>query len=261
MLVGPWGRAYWLPIIVECTWRGHKGGGIWPSPNGSTSSLATSQISTLSCRWPNEGTSFSKGKLPWGLPVGSSPGRWWVHPRVCVFHNNLKSPLVPLDRNVNGVVCRDILRDTLMPFVRQHFAENFPCQEDSSMPHHVRVVTAYLQQGDITKMDQPSRSPDCNLWDELTEIHVERLHGLVTSMLRRLAPIIRAIGGSTQYWMFNVVKHSCGKPTAKNHQYSPLFNEISLSRVPNRKLLVIFSISMIFPETKYLNYHFINNIV
>ena len=135
---------------------------------------------------------------------------------VCIFHNNLKSPLVPLDRNVNGVVYRDILRDTLMPFVRQHFAENFPCQEDSSMPHHVRVVTAYLQQGDITKMDQPSRSPDCNLWDELAEIPVERLHGLVTSMLRRLAAIIRAIGGSTQYWMFSVVKHSCGKPTAKN---------------------------------------------
>lgn len=144
------------------------------------------------------------------------------------FHNDAKSPLVPLDRNVNGVVYRDILRDTLVPFARQHFGDNFRYQDDNATPHHARVVTAYLQQEDITKMEQPSRSPDCNpiehLWDELgravnnmdnppqnlnelrqalidkwADIPVERLQHLVASMPRRLAAIIRTRGGATRY--------------------------------------------------------------
>ena len=139
-----------------------------------------------------------------------------------------KSPRVPLNRNMNGVVCRDLLRDTLVPFESLQFRENFRYQVENATLHHSRVVTAYLQQGDIIKMDQPSRSPDCNPienpWDELrhavnrmnnppqalnelrqallhkwAEIPAERLHGLVTSMPQRLAVIIHARDGSTQY--------------------------------------------------------------
>ena len=47
VLMGPWGRPHWLPIIAECAWRRHRGGGIWPSPKGSTSVLATSPASNL----------------------------------------------------------------------------------------------------------------------------------------------------------------------------------------------------------------------
>ena len=78
-------------------------------------------------------------------------------------------------------------------------------------------------------MEQPARSPDCNpidhIWDELgravtgmdnpsknlgelcqalldrrAEIPTERLQRLVSSMPRRLAAIIAARGGNTQYW-------------------------------------------------------------
>ena len=86
------------------------------------------------------------------------------------FHRDAKSPLVLLDRNVNGVAYRDILQDFLVPFVRQHFGDHFRYQDDNATPRS-RVVTDYLQQEDITKMDQPAQSPDCNpvehLWDEL----------------------------------------------------------------------------------------------
>ena len=144
------------------------------------------------------------------------------------FHRGAKSPLVVLDRNVNGVVYRDILRDTLVPFARQHFGDNFRYQDDNATPHRSRVVTDYLQQEDITKMDQPAISPDCNpiehLWDELgraisnmdhpphnlhelrqalldqwANIPVERLQRLVPSMPRRLAAIISVRGGNTRY--------------------------------------------------------------
>ena len=75
-----------------------------------------------------------------------------------------------LDRNDNGLVYRDILRDTLVYFARLHVGENFRYENDNASPHRSRVVTDYMQQEDITKMDQPVQSPDCNhiehLWDE-----------------------------------------------------------------------------------------------
>ena len=39
------------------------------------------------------------------------------------------------------------------------------------LPHRSRVVTEYLQQDDITEMNQPAQSPDCypieHMWNEL----------------------------------------------------------------------------------------------
>ena len=112
--------------------------------------------------------------------------------------------------------------DNLVPFDRQHFGDHFRYQDDNATPHFSRVVTDYLQQEEITKMDQPAQYPDCNpiehLWDELghainnmdhspwtppclldqwANIPVERLQRLVASMLRRLAVIIRARGLNT----------------------------------------------------------------
>ena len=66
------------------------------------------------------------------------------------------------DMNVNGVVYRGILRDTLVPFARQHLGHHFRYQDDNATPHHTRIVTDYLQQGDITKIHQPTQSPDGN---------------------------------------------------------------------------------------------------
>ena len=88
------------------------------------------------------------------------------------------------------------------------------------------VVLDFLQQGNVTKMEQPARSPDCNpiehIWDELgraitgmynlphnlgephqallyewAEIPVECLQRFVASMPWRLAAIIAARGGNT----------------------------------------------------------------
>ena len=89
--------------------------------------------------------------------------------RVQAGRGSAKSPLVLLDRNVNGVVYLDILRDTLVPYARQHFEDKFRYKDDNAMTHGPRVVTDYLQQYDITKMDKPAQSSDCNpieiLWD------------------------------------------------------------------------------------------------
>ena len=87
------------------------------------------------------------------------------------FHNSAKSPLVLPDGYLTGVLYRGILQNTLVPFARHYFGENYRYQDDNATPHRARVVLDFLQQGNVTKMEQPPRSPDCNpiehLWDEL----------------------------------------------------------------------------------------------
>ena len=145
------------------------------------------------------------------------------------FHNSAKSPLVLPDRCLTGVLYRGILQNTLVPFARHYFGDNYHYQDDNATPHCARVVLDFLQQGNVTKMEQPPRSPDCNpiehLWDELgraissmdnppqnldelrqallykwPQIPVQRLQCLVASMPRRLAAIIAARGRNTRYW-------------------------------------------------------------
>ena len=52
---------------------------------------------------------------------------------------------------------------------RQHFGVNY--QEDNATPNRARVVLDLRQHGNVTKMEQPVRSPDCNpikhIWGEL----------------------------------------------------------------------------------------------
>ena len=58
-----------------------------------------------------------------------------------------------------------------MPFARKYFGDDYPYQNDNITPHRPRVVLDFLQQGNITKMEQPAKSPDCNpikyIWGEL----------------------------------------------------------------------------------------------
>ena len=133
------------------------------------------------------------------------------------------------DGYLTGVLYRGILLNTLVPFARHYFGDNYRYQDDNATPHRARVVLDFLQQGKVTKMEQPPRSPDCNpiehLWDELgraissmdnppqnldelrqalldkwAQIPAQRLQCLVASMPRRQAAIIAARRGNTRYW-------------------------------------------------------------
>ena len=87
------------------------------------------------------------------------------------FYSGAKWPRVLPDRYLTGELYRGILQSTLLPFARQHFGDNYCYQEDNTTPHCARVVLDFLQQGNITKMEQPARWSDCNpiehIWDEL----------------------------------------------------------------------------------------------
>ena len=171
------------------------------------------------------------------------------------FHNSAKSPFVLPDGYLTGVLYRGILQNTLVPFARHYFWNNYRYQDDNATPHRARVVLDFLQQGNVTKMEQPPRSPDCNpiehLWDELgraissmdnppqnhdelrqalldkwAQIPVQCLQRLVASMPRRLAAIIAARGGNTRYRPGTHKTRPPGSVTKKKHLCSTKFTTI-----------------------------------
>ena len=56
------------------------------------------------------------------------------------FHSGAKSFLVLSDRYLTSELYRGILRNTLMPFARQHLGDNYRYQDDNAAPHRARVV-------------------------------------------------------------------------------------------------------------------------
>ena len=112
------------------------------------------------------GEHFRPGCQPHMVQAGGGSVHVWG-----AFHNSAKSPLVLPDRYLTCVFYRGILQNILVSFARHYFGDNYRYQDDNATPHRARVVLDFLQQGNVTKMEQPPRSPDCNpiehLWDEL----------------------------------------------------------------------------------------------
>ena len=140
------------------------------------------------CRLPGE--RFRPGCQAHRVQAGGGSVHVWG-----AFHNSAKSPLVLPNGYLTSVLYRGILQNTLVlctliyqvlctliyrrrslysfllvPFARHYIGDNYRYQDDNATPHHARIVLAFLQQGHVTKMEQPPRSPDCNpiehLWDE-----------------------------------------------------------------------------------------------
>ena len=147
-----------------------------------------------------------------------------------INNSGAKSPPVLPDKYLTCELHMSILRNTLVTFARQHFWDNCRYKDDTATPYHPRVVLDLLQQGSITKMEQPARSPECNpinifrmnwamqppllttsprilvssarpCWIyKCAEIRVEYPQHFVAGMPLRLAAIIAARCGNTQYW-------------------------------------------------------------
>ena len=170
-----------------------------------------------------------------------------------VLHNSPKSPLVLPDGYLTAVLYRGILRNTLVPFARHYFGDNYHYQDGNATPHRAKVVLDFLQQGNVTKMDQPPISPDCNpiehLWDELgraissmdnppqnldelrqalldkwAQIPVKHLQCLVDSMPRRLAAIIATRGGNTRYRPSTHKTRPSGSVTKKSSLFDHIYH-------------------------------------
>lgn len=139
-----------------------------------------------------------------------------------------KTRLVIVDGNLNAVRYRDeILQPVAIPYLRQ-LGANGILQDDNARPHRARVITDYLQNARINRMEWPANSPDLSpseqLWDQLGRavrarvtntttladlrlmlvqqwdaIPQQRIVRLIRSMRRRCEAVIGAYGGSTRY--------------------------------------------------------------
>ena len=96
----------------------------------------------------------------------------------------------------------------VIPFV-QFTGNNFMLMQDNARPHTARIVTQYLNDVEVRKMDWPSRCPDLNpiehVWDleqskeapteEWDQIDQNQIRQLIQGMPRRMEAAIRARGG------------------------------------------------------------------
>ena len=144
------------------------------------------------------------------------------------FHAGGKSELIVLEGNLNQHKYRRILEDTMLPFARGVFQNNFVFQDDNAPAHRARTVMNFLQNEDIEHMEWPACSPDMNpienLWAEITrrinilehqptnvqelsqavttawaDIPQNTLRTLAEGMPRRVEALRAARGGHTRY--------------------------------------------------------------
>ncbi len=142
--------------------------------------------------------------------------------------HGLRTPLVPIDGVLTAANYRN---DILIPFVMPLFeqvGENFTLQDDNARPHRAHIVTQYLEEQNIARMEWPPTSPDMNpiehAWDQLKRAVWRRPHppttldelriaavqewdnlpqpdldNLINSMPRRVRACRLARGGVTRY--------------------------------------------------------------
>ena len=129
----------------------------------------------------------------------------------------------------DGYLQDDILQPIAVPLYLQTLGPNAIFQDDNPRPHRARLVTDYLNNFGVQRMDWPANSQNLNpmehLWDQLglavrarttntstvadlTRFlneewnaipHHQRITRLLCSMRRRCQAVINAFGSSTRY--------------------------------------------------------------
>ena len=85
-----------------------------------------------------------------------------------------RTPLYVVDGNLTGIrYLNEIIRPLILPGIQQ-IGGGSVLQDDNARPHHARVVTDFLRQQGIARIDWPAYSPDLapieHAWDELGRI-------------------------------------------------------------------------------------------
>lgn len=145
------------------------------------------------------------------------------------INRNGRTDLVVLMReSMNAERYRDLcVRDIVIPYAN-NFGNDFILVDDNARPHRARIVTEFIRENNIERMEWPAKSPDMNpiehVWSRMKLKLNKRQNGfddlnelvnairqewedtpqnfirvLIDSMPRRVADVIRNRGGPTKY--------------------------------------------------------------
>ena len=169
------------------------------------------------------GERFADVNVNQRLPFGGGSVMIWG-----AFSFRERTPLHVINGNLNGNrYLREIIGPLVLPYL-QRVGVGAVFQDDNARPHRARVVTDFLRQNNVNRMDWPAYSPDLNpiehAWDELGRrlrsnhappnsraqlaqmlvaewqaIPQNFFQRLVNSMRRRCTECVKARGGYTHY--------------------------------------------------------------
>lgn len=134
--------------------------------------------------------------------------------------------LIRLDVKVNGTIYKNLLRDHVIPAIRNSVFENPIFMQDNAPCHKAKHVMEFLKEQNVDVFDWPPQSPDLNpienlwstignrvsarnptntedLWlklkEEWAKVSVEECRRLIQSCSRRMAAVIENKGLFTRY--------------------------------------------------------------
>ena len=107
--------------------------------------------------------------------------------------------LVFIDGNMTGEMYRDILQKNLFESAKKlHLGKRWVMQQDNDPKHRAHVVTHWLNQKGVERLDWPSSSPDLNpiehMWDEVERRMKKESPTNVTDLKQCLLRVWHAIG-------------------------------------------------------------------
>ena len=136
-----------------------------------------------------------------------------------------------LQGKVNAGVYKQLVKDHVLPVLRNSTKQLFIFMQDNAPCHKAKVVMNFLKAENVTVMDWPPSSPDLNpienvwktlgvsskarnpktteqLWNALQEewnkITQQDIHKLISSCSRRCQSVIEATGLHTKYKIISV---------------------------------------------------------
>ena len=130
--------------------------------------------------------------------------------------------------NMNSQYYRDSVLETLVLPIRNRVGAQFILMDDNARPHRARIITTFLEEHEIQRMEWPAMSPDLNpienIWgmlgtrvrarnpapynvatltaalqEEWNNIPQELIRNTVTSMRRRCQECVNLNGAVTHY--------------------------------------------------------------
>lgn len=143
-----------------------------------------------------------------------------------MISGNGVGPLVRLHGKVNAAVYKHLVKDHVLPVLRNSTKQSSIFMQDNAPCHKAKVVMNFLEAENIAVLDWPAQSPDLNpienvwkilgelskarnpktteeLWDALKEewnkITKREIEKLIASCSRRCQSVVEAKGLHTKY--------------------------------------------------------------